>query len=345
MTPPPLPALPADASTAVVIPARQAAQTLAVAVASVLVQVPPPAELAIAVGPSTDATAAVAARLAADDPRVRVVDNPSGRTPDALNLAIAATSAPVVARVDAQSTLPAGYLAAALAALRATSAGNVGGLQVPVAADGFERAVAAAMRSPLGTGGAAYRSATEPGPVDTVYLGVFRREALDAVGGFDPMFVRNQDAELNLRLREAGYVVWLEPSMRVAYRPRGSVRALGSQYAQYGQWRRLTARRHPGSLRLRQLVPAAAVVALAGAAVISVVGRRPGPVGVVGGGYLGTVLAGGIHAAGSWRDGPRTAVALATMHLSWGVGFLIGPPRGVGRRSMSPGGPATRTGR
>jgi succinoglycan biosynthesis protein ExoA len=323
-----LPPLPDAPRISVVIPARGCHATLEAAVASVLAQDPAPAEVVIAVGPSSDGTAALAARLAAEHPQLRVVDNPSGRTPEALNTAIAASGGQIVARVDAQAQLPAGYLGAAVAALRGTSAANVGGLQIPTAETGFSRAVAAAMRSPLGTGGAAYRTATEPGPVDTVYLGVFRREALEAVGGFDPTFVRNQDAELNLRLREAGYVVWLEPAMRVAYRPRASVRALASQYLQYGRWRRLTARHHPGSLRPRQLVPPLVSAALVGAAGLSIATRDRRAVQLVAGGYMGVVGIGGLLASTKLSDVPGTTLALVVMHLSWGAGFLIGPPRG-----------------
>ncbi len=322
-----LPPLPDVPRVSVMIPARGCDATLQAAVASVLAQDPPPAEVLIAVGPSSDDTAGLAARLAAERPQVRVVDNPSGLTSEALNAAIAASHGQVVARVDAHAQLPPGYLRAAVAALRATSAANVGGLQIPTAEAGFSRAVAAAMRSPLGTGGAAYRTASEPGPADTVYLGVFRREALEAVGGFDPTFVRNQDAELNLRLREAGFVVWLDPTMQVAYRPRSSVRALASQYLQYGRWRRLTARRHPGSLRLRQLVPPAVVTALSGAAGVNAATRRSRPLLLVAGGYLGVVSLGAVHAASGLREAPATALALSVMHLSWGVGFLLGPPQ------------------
>lgn len=322
-----LPELGPDPRLTVVIPARDAAATLPATVSAVLAQDPPPDEVVVAVGPSGDGTAEVAEGLARMHRCVEVVANPSGRTSDGLNATIAASTGQVIARVDAHALLPPGYLGTAVAALRATGAGNVGGRQVPDADAGFARAVAAAMRSPLGAGGAAYRSGTQAGPADTVYLGVFRREALEAVGGFDPAFVRNQDAELNLRLRAAGYLVWLEPGLAVTYRPRGSLRALASQYLQYGRWRRLTARRHPGSLGPRQLVPPATVTALGLAALVSLLRRRPGPWAVVAGGYTAVVLAGGMRAAPEPRSGPATALALATMHLSWGIGFLIGPPR------------------
>jgi succinoglycan biosynthesis protein ExoA len=325
-----LPPLPEDAVVSIVVPARQAAATLPEAVAAALGQDPPPDEVVVAVGPSGDGTEAVAAALARAHPdRVRVVASDSGRTPDALNSAIGAARGQVVARVDAHAVLPPGYLAAAVEALRRTGAGNVGGMQVPTAEDGFARCVAAAMRSPLGSGGASYRSGVEAGAVDTVYLGVFRREALDAVGGYDPRFLRNQDAELNLRLRAAGYTVWLEPALQVTYRPRGSVRALASQFLQYGRWRRATARTHPGSLQPRQLAAPFLVAGLAGAVVVSAVTATAWPLVTAGGGYVALVAVGGASASPDLGAWPGTALALATMHLSWGVGFLLGPPRGA----------------
>lgn len=312
---------------AVVIPARDAADGLAAAVSAALAQDPPPAQVVIAVGPSRDDTAARARALAAADPeRVTVVDNPAGGTAEGLNAAIAATDAEVIARVDAHAVLPPGYLATAVATLRRSGAGNVGGIQRPEGTDHRSRAIAAAMRSPAGTGGARYRSGGAEGPVDTVYLGVFRREALLAVGGFDPAFVRNQDAELNLRLTAAGYAVWFDPRLEVTYRPRQDLTALARQYLGYGRWRRLTVRTHPGTVRARQLAAPVLVLALAAGLLLSLVRRDPRPVGVVAGGYLGAVGLAGWHAAEEPRQAPATALALITMHLSWGLGFLLGPP-------------------
>ncbi len=200
---------------------------------------------------------------------------------------------------------------------------------MPGATAGFARAVAAAMASPAGAGGAAYRTGSSAGPADTVYLGVFRRTALEAVGGYHPGMLRNQDAELNLRLAGAGFTVWFEPSLAVAYQPRGSVRALASQYLAYGRWRRVTAGLHPGSLRYRQL---AAPVLVAGLVLTVVVAALTGwwwlPA-LAAGGYIVGLLAAGGHAARSLALALPTAVALGTMHLAWGLGFLAGPPPGA----------------
>jgi succinoglycan biosynthesis protein ExoA len=326
----PLPPLPTDADVAVVIPARDAAATVGDALTSALAQEPPVHEVVVACDPRDGLTRAAVAATSTD-PRIRVVDVPGGRTPDALNTGIAATTAEVVVRLDAHAVLPPGYVAQAVATLRRSGAGNVGGRQVPTAAGGQAAATAAAMASPFGAGGAAYRSGTEPGPVDTVYLGVFRREALVAVGGFHPGMTRNQDAELNLRLAAAGFQVWFEPELSVSYHPRETLRGLASQYHQYGRWRRVTAGLHGGSLRARQLAAPSLVVGLLGSVVLALVTGWWWPPVVAIGGYAVAVLAAGAAAAPRPGLAVRTALALATMHLAWGLGFLAGAPRDAPR--------------
>lgn len=310
--------------TSVVIPTRDAALVLPSAVAAVLSQDEDGTlEVVIAVGPSADETSAVAGALAAD-PRVRVVDNPEGSTPAALNRAIAASTGEVVVRVDAQSVIPPGYIARVVELLESTGAGNVGGLQVPTAEAGFAACVAAAMRSRLGSGGAAYRSGGARGPVDTVYLGAFRREALEAVGGYDERLRRNQDYELNWRLRQAGYTVHLDPALAVAYTPRGSARALWRQYHDYGRYKRFMLRLHPASIRVRQLAAPAVVVSLLASGLVALVSGRARALLPVGA-YVAAVSVSSATAAPQPALAPGTALATVIMHVAWGWGFLFGP--------------------
>jgi succinoglycan biosynthesis protein ExoA len=322
---PALPPLPADPTVSVIVPAHRAASTIRGAIDSALAQ-----DFVTEVIVATGDPATRDAVLAVGDARIRVVDNPPGRTPDGLNAAIAASTGQVVARLDAHAELPPGYVARAVAALRATGAGNVGGRQVPEADRGFARAVACAMRSPAGAGGATYRVGGPAGPADTVYLGVFRREALAAVGGFDPRFSRNQDAELNLRLSRAGYPVWFEPGLAVGYRPRGRVRDLARQYRDYGRWRRLTGRTHPGSLRPRQLAAPALVLGFAVAGLTAAATASPWPLVLPVLAYTAALVVAAAAAVPTLTLVPAVVVALATMHLAWGVGFLLGPPRAAG---------------
>jgi succinoglycan biosynthesis protein ExoA len=310
----------------VIMPVRNEANHLEDAVAAVLAQrYTGELQLVLAVAPSTDATESIARRLAAADPLITVVGNPAGTTPAGLNRAIAVAAGEVIARVDAHAELTPGYLERAVAILEETGAANVGGIQRAIGTTPMQRAVAAAMSSRFGTGDARFHYGGQPGPIDSVYLGVFRAEVLRKLGGFDEHLLRNQDYELNFRIRQHGGIVWFDPRLEVLYRPRGSVGALASQYWQYGRWKRVTIRKHPGSLRWRQLVPPAAVAANAAALLASPL--SPWTL-VVPAAYLVSVLgASAITGASDPRVAIRLPVVFATMHHSWGAGFLIGPPR------------------
>jgi succinoglycan biosynthesis protein ExoA len=297
-------------TVSVVMPIRNEADHLPDAVSSVLEQeYPLPFDVCLAVGPSSDGTEVVAAALAEPEPRLRVVPNPSGVTPTALNAAVAATTGEVVVRVDGHSTLSAGYIRRAVETMVRTGAVNVGGRQVPEPTTEFEGAVAAATTSWLGTGGASYRVGGDEGPVDTVYLGVFDRAAGDVVGWFADDLIRNQDYELNIRLRKAGGVVWFDPELAVGYRPRGSWVTLARQYYEYGAWKVEVLVRHPDSLRLRQLAPGALPAALT---ITSVLGVRRRAWWAVPIGYVTALVIGG--------RSPRVAAVAAVQHLAWGTG-------------------------
>jgi glycosyltransferase involved in cell wall biosynthesis len=310
---------------------RNEALHLREAVGSILEQeYPGKVRLAVAVGPSKDGTEQVAADIAAADPRVTVVDNPTGRTPCGLNAAIKATDEPIVVRVDGPAVLPPGYVKRAVELLEETGAVNVGGVMGASGTTSFERSVAAAMSSPFGVGGGRFHYGGEPGPADTVYLGSFRREALEAVGGYDESFTRAQDWELNHRLRGRGGLVWFAPELRVTYRPRPTLRALATQYRDYGRWRRVVMRRHTDSVRWHYLVPPATVLGIALGLALVLVGQPIGwlaPAGYATANLAASAIVGRRLAL---RDALRLPVVFATMHLCWGWGFLSSR-RGLGR--------------
>ncbi len=317
-------------SVSVIMPILAEERHLADAVARVLAQdYPGPLEVVLAIGPSRDRTQEIAARLAEEDPRVRWVPNPSGRTPDALNVALRAAGHDIVVRVDGHAELSDGYIATAVRELRATGAVNVGGIMDAQGQTPFERAVACAMRSRIGVGAARFHTGGGAGPADTVYLGVFRRRSLLEAGGYDPHFTRAQDWELNHRMRMAGGVVWFTPALRVTYRPRSTARALARQYLQYGRWRRVVASRHAGTINPRYLAPPAMVVATTAATLAGAASPRARGLLAVPAAYLAGITAGGW--AVSRGEPPATRallpVVLATMHWSWGIGFLTSPRR------------------
>ncbi|HTR71283.1 MAG TPA: glycosyltransferase family 2 protein [Mycobacteriales bacterium] len=326
MVPPEIDSLPA---VSVVLPVLNEERHLASAVRSVLGQdYAGDLEVVLALGPSKDKSNAIAAELATDD-RVVLVDSPTGRTPDGLNIAIAASRYPIVVRVDGHSVIPATYVADAVELLERTGADNVGGLMSATGVTDFEQAVAAAMTSKLGVGNAPFHVGGGEGPADTVYLGVFRRTALERVGGYDATFARAQDWEMNYRIRETGGLVWFSPKLSVSYRPRHTLSALAAQYFHYGRWRRHVMRTHPSSVNFRYLAPPLALLGVGLGLLAAIIGALLStpwwlvaltlPVG-----YALLVLAGSVVVG---RGLPRVArqwlpLVLATMHLSWGAGFL-----------------------
>lgn len=293
-------------------------------------------EVILALGPSTDRTGEVAARLQQADPRVVLVANPTGKTPAALNAAIAAARYQVVVRVDGHAVLPPGYLRLAVETLARTGADNVGGIMAAVGVTSFEQAVAAAMTSKLGVGAASFHVGGGEGPAETVYLGSFRREALERVGGYDVSFLRAQDWEMNHRLRASGGTVWFNPELVVTYRPRPDLKSLAKQYFHYGRWRREVMRRHPetvsGRSAARYFAPPATLVLVTAGTVKGLIGSLGGPRIMRWGwlapaGYFSGVL---IGSAVISRGLPARARALlplvlVTMHGCWGAGFLSSP--------------------
>ena len=211
----------------VIVPARNAQATLPAALDSILAQdYGGPFEVIVADGSDTAETREL---LRARFPDVRRVSSPEGTIPCGLNRALAAARCDVIARCDAHSTLPPDYLARAVRTQLLTGAANVGGRANPVGTTCFGRAVALATKSPLAAGDARFRIGGAAGPVDTAFPGVFRRDALDAAGGWDESLPANEDYALNWVLRERGGIVWFDPALVVDYRPRGDVRALARQ--------------------------------------------------------------------------------------------------------------------
>lgn len=301
---------------------------VASAVASVLAQdYPGPAEVVLALGPSTDGTDEIVAALARGDERIRTVPNPQAHIPVGLNAAIRAARHPVVVRVDAHTELPAGYTRHAVETLERTGAANVGGIMLARGENDFQSAVARAYNSALGLGGGDYHDVDAPaGPNESAYLGVFRADALAAVGGYNESLRRGEDWELNHRLIESGRTVWLDPALRVTYRPRNSWTALARQFWATGVWRGELVRRLGGRNPVRFFAPPALVLTTAAAVAPVRRLRVPSRLGLLV--YAATVATSAAREYDSLRDRLRYAAVLATMHGAWGSGFLVGLVRG-----------------
>jgi glycosyltransferase involved in cell wall biosynthesis len=288
-------------------------------------QYPGEFEVILALGPSKDRTSAIAEELRAKDSRVVLVNSPTGRTAAGLNLAIQKARFDIICRIDGHAEISPTYILDAVTIMEETGAVNVGGIMAAVGKTPFEGAVATAMRSPLGVGGARFHIGGKAGPADTVYLGVFKKSALVNAGLYDERFTRAQDWELNYRLRQSGGVIWFDPRLVVTYRPRPTLKALAKQYFEYGRWRHAVVRTHKGTANYRYLAPPLATAAIAISLIAGVLVHPLFFVPALG--YASAILLGSLLIGKTIIEKISLPAVLATMHISWGLGYLTSPRR------------------
>jgi succinoglycan biosynthesis protein ExoA len=309
----------------VVIPMRNEEAFIVPCLQSLLANdVPGTIEFLVYDGESTDRSCALVTQLGQLDERISLHNNPKRIQAAAFNDAIVRARGRYFLRADAHSLYPPHYIETCIRLLEQTGADNVGGVVLAAGTDMFSSAVAAAVSSKFAVGDAQYRVATEPGWVDTIFPGAWRIETLRDLGGMREDWAVNEDAEMNMRLRQGGGRIYLTPELRPQYFVRSSVRGLIRQYARYGLWRARTLLAHPASLRWRQVV--------APLFVISIVAAWPLTrwLGVAGAAHLilyalMNLVASAITAArSSWRYLPMLPLIFLIVHVGWGVGFIAG---------------------
>jgi len=287
-------------------------------------------EVVISDGMSTDATRDRIAEFAEAVPELtlRVVDNPQRNIPAGLNQAIEAASGEILVRMDAHSLPHPDYLKFSVRALLDNKGDNVGGVIniKPANQTLIARSIALAAVHPLGVGDAKYRTGAQAGEVDTVAFGAYRASLVDRIGGYDESLLTNEDYEFNVRVRKSGGKIWLDPKIRATYISRSSLRALASQYWRYGYWKLRMLLRYPETIRWRQVsgffVLSWLVLGLLSIWFMAARWLLLGEAVI----YSTALLAAGMSAAWKERD-PGLVVglplAVATMHFSWGSGFLV----------------------
>lgn len=298
-------------------------------------------EVVLALGPSTDGTTELVERIAANDPRIRIVHNPAVDIPVGLNLAIRASSNPIIVRVDAHSELEPDYTTHAVETLERTGAANVGGIMLAKGKTAFQAAAARGYNSKFGLGGARYHNGGAEGEAESAYLGVFLREVIEEVGLFDESLKRGEDWELNLRIRAAGHTVWFDPRLTVTYWPRENLSKLARQFLATGIWRGELVRRYRGRNPWRFFIPPMLVGSIIGSFVLFALQLSPivngwwtigfsffylGPISYV---VLVLWLAFVADRAPTWAERASFVIVLPTMHIMWGTGFIIGLLRGA----------------
>jgi succinoglycan biosynthesis protein ExoA len=320
---------------------------------SVLAQSYPDLEVLVMDGGSADATGALVREIARRDPRVRLLENPGRRIPNALNVGLRAARGKYVARVDAHATVSHTYLERGIAILEADpEVAAVGGRRIGVAGARAGQAVATALSSPFGVGDSINHYATAEQDTDHASFGVFHAAVVREVGGWDERLPVNEDVDLDHRILKAGHRIRYDPQMHILWHVQTTLRGLGRQYRRYGRGKAAMVRKNGvAAVRPRHLAPPALVLMLIGCAGASAIGcRRAAAVLAV---PYPVALAAAV--AITWRqlppvrshaDGIRLAGAFATMHLAWGLGFLEGiTTRASPTDSSGRGGDVIRVGR
>lgn len=330
----------------VIIPCLNEAATIRLVLSAILEQTYPceDMEVLIADGNSTDGTREVIQQFQQEHPclSIQVVDNPRRVIPAGLNAAIRAARGENIVRLDAHCIPEPNYIALCIAGLELELGDNVGGVWdiQPGGKGRIPRSIAAAAAHPFGVGDARYRYSTQPGSVDTVPFGAFRRTTLDTIGLYNENLLTNEDYELNTRLRLAGGTVWFNPAIRAVYFARRSLPALARQYFRYGYWKLRMLRLHPQTLRWRQALPplfVLALVSLAILALIAIPARWALSALVLL--YLLVLLAGAVVTASRRSDPALLAgipLAIAVMHFAWGAGFWVSLLTSLFRKDQSP---------
>lgn len=286
-------------------------------------------ELIVADGGSEDGSADLLRRFAAArSVPLTIVPNPARWVSPGLNACLERATGDVIVRMDCHAHYPVDYVTRCVALLERTQAWNVGGALVPVGRTATERAVACAMETPFGgIGWTRYGGGTEPVEVDTVTFGVFPRFVFERIGRFDERLVRNQDNDLNVRIRLAGGAILMDPAIRVEYVPRGTYRRLFRQYYEYGLWKGRVSAKHGRVLNVRSIVPlafVASVAGLAGASAASPAARRLLAGEVVA--YAAACGAFAVSGVSRRREPaglvPGTALVFPVFHVAHGLGML-----------------------
>lgn len=282
------------------------------------------AEFLIIDGGSSDMTVEIASAAARGDARIRLLTNPSRRTPNGLNIGLREARGAYVARMDAHTRYPATYLADGIARLQEGDVHWASGPQLPVGTDSGSRRTALALSTPLGVGGASFRLFhRDEVEVDSGFSGVWERTFLESLGGWDEAWPVNQDGEMAARVRKLGCRIVCIPSMAAQYVPRSSIRELAAQYWGYGVYKAKTCKRHPASMRRSHVLPPALLCV----GVAAIVPTRHGKVALLGLATYGALL--GAASQRVARNSPildrlGVMMSLAVMHTAWGTGFVVG---------------------
>jgi succinoglycan biosynthesis protein ExoA len=280
-------------------------------------------KIVVADGGSTDGTQAIVQKIAASNPRVTLLDNPKKIQSAAINLAVERFGDEFASfiRIDAHGDYPADYCDRLIEDADETGADSVVVSMATRGFGAFQKATAIAQNSKLGNGGSPHRQGAKGHWTDHGHHAFMRVKAFRAVGGYDETFSHNEDAELDYRLRAAGYRLWMTDKTFMVYYPRASVPALFRQYLGYGRGRAKNILKHRAMPKIRQMIPLMVFPVVAGTSLAFLSWAAVIPAVL----WATACLGYGVWMALSQRNpyGPLAGFSAMVMHLAWSAGFWL----------------------
>ena len=315
----------------VILPVRNEEKYIEACVASIFAQDYPAEQMEVLFvdGRSEDSTVALLHEMQKAHPQIVVLDNPNRTVPYAMNIGIRESRGEVIVRLDAHAEYPADYVRLSVETLLSRDCDNAGGVFETRGRGFMGEAIAEMLRTPLGVGNATYRLTTEDGYVDTVPFGCFRRALFERIGGFDERMTRNQDNEINFRIRKNGGKIYLNHNIRVLYYCRDTMRGIMKMGFMNGKWNVITMALVPGSMGVRHFVPLAFVLSTILLVLLTLLTRSMlfgGLLALEWGAYLllDCFYAYTIAREKGWRFFPVEVILYPAFHFAYGFGSLRG---------------------
>lgn len=312
----------------IVLPIRNEAGSIRSCLDAILAQdYAGPMEILVADGMSTDGTRDILAEYQRSFANIRIIDNPGKIVPTGINAAIRHAIGDIVIRIDGHTLIAPDYITCCVETLQRTNADNVGGRMTAVGESNFGSSVALATSTPFGIGNSIFHYANLEQETDSVYMGAWPIAVFEKIGLFDEELVRDQDDEFNYRLRENGGMIYLNPAIQSVYTTRSNLKSLWRQYFQYGLWKVRVLQKHPGQMSLRQFVPPTFVLGLVVSLLLTLTTAwGKWPLLLSAGSYLLANLFASLLTAArnGWKCGFNLPIVFMTIHVSYGLGFLVG---------------------
>ena len=315
----------------VILPVRNEEKYIEACVASIFAQDYPVElmEVLFVDGRSEDRTVALLHELQKAHPQIVVLDNPNRTVPYAMNIGIRESRGEVIVRLDAHAEYPEDYVRLSVETLLTQDCDNAGGVFETRGRGFMGEAIAEMLRTPLGVGNATYRLTKEDGYVDTVPFGCYKRALFERIGGFDERMTRNQDNELNFRIRKSGGKIYLNHNIRVLYYCRDTIRGIMKMGFMNGKWNVITMTLVPGSMGVRHFVPLAFVLSTILLVLLTLLTRSMlfgGLLALEWGAYLllDFFYAYTIAKEKGWQFFPVEVILYPAFHFAYGFGSLRG---------------------